>query len=446
MAQDAPVAGSSAPPPTKHGSPGGPLSEGSAALPATVPTTAPATDSPKPSGEFHTVWVVLALAIIGTVVGVVIYKHRTKPAARMPPPITISTTNAVRGNINETVSRIGTVTAIYTAMISPRVDGQLIKVNYIEGQMVTTNDLLVEIDPGPYQAQLTVAEGQLARDQAQLEGAKIDLDRFQAAYVKKAIPKQQVDDQLALVHQDEGTVKLDEGQVANAKVQLAYCFIHAPFNGRTGLRLVDPGNVVHAANTNALVVVAQLQPITVVFSPTEDELPAIQRQLQAGHKMTVEAYDRDQNQKLATGTFLTMDNLIDLATGTIRIKALFDNADLMLFPNQFVNVKLIIDTLTNVTLVPTAAIQLSPRGAFVYVVTPDQTVKMQSITRGITDVDISSVTGLEPDAVIATDNFNKLGDGMKVNVRQPGAEGQRGGARGGKKHGGNKDKALEDPS
>jgi multidrug efflux system membrane fusion protein len=317
---------------------------------------------------------------------------------------------------------------------------------------------------------LTQAEGQLARDKAQLEGARIDLARYTNAFGKTygtnalhAISKQQVDDQQALVHQDEGTVKLDEGQVSNAAVQLAYCFIHAPINGRTGLRLIDPGNVVHAANTNALVVIAQLQPITVVFSPAEAELPAIQRQWQAGHKMTVEAWNADATQKLATGTFLTMDTMIDTSTGTVRAKALFGNEDLMLFPNQFVNVKVIVDTLHNATLVPSSTIQHSPQGDFVYVVTnqvvtltnqagtvaTNQTVvAMRAITPGVhdDDADTTAVEGLEPGAAIATDNFDKLGDGIKVNVRQPGGEGQKGGAPGNKKPRQNKDKARENAS
>ena len=411
----------------------------SAAAPA---TTAP----PKPSGAGHAVWIVLILAVIGGIIGFLIFKHQKKPPARVAPPVTISTTNAVRGDIDEFVWGLGTVTPVYTAMISPRVDGQIIRVNYTEGQMVTTNDLLAEIDPGPYRAMLTEAEGQLARDQALLEGAKINLDRFQLAYVKMAVSKHTVDDQLALVHQDEGTVKFDEGQAANAKVQLAYCFIHAPIAGRTGLRLVDPGNIVHAANTNALVVIAQLQPITVVFSVNQEYLPAIQRQSHAGHKMTVEAYDKAQNRKLATGTFLTTDTMIDTSTETIRIKALFDNEDASLFPNQFVNAKLIIDTLSNVTLIPRAAIQQSPRGAFVYVVTPGQTVKTTAITPGPEEGDTTSVQGLEPGEVIAADNFNKLGDGMKVNPRQPGGEERKSGAPGGGKQGGKKDKARENAS
>jgi membrane fusion protein, multidrug efflux system len=415
--------------------------------------------SPAPSsGGGKAIAVALVLVIICVALGAMIVKNQKKPAVRVPPPVTISTTNAVRGSIDEIVWALGTVTPIYTAMISPRVDGQIVRVNYTEGQLVTTNDMLAEIDPGPYQALLTQAQGQLARDQAQLEGAKIDLGRYQDAYTKKAIPKQQVDDQLALVHQDEGTVKFDEGQVTNSSVQLAYCYIRAPFSGRAGLRLIDPGNVVHAANTNPLVVIAQLQPITVIFSPGEDYLPAIQRQLQAGHNMTVEAWDRDQKEKLATGTFLTLDNLIDTATGTIRIKALFDNDDMSLFPNQFVNAKLIINTLSNVTLIPTAAIQRNPQGAFVFVVTNQTvnvtnqgvvettnmpTVVMQTITPVVTDADTSSVKGIRPGTIIATDNFNKLGDGMVVRLRQSGGGGQRGGGQGGKRTGGKSDKSQE---
>jgi multidrug efflux system membrane fusion protein len=352
-------------------------------------------------------------------------------------------------------------------MISPRVDGNLVKVNYTEGQIVTTNDLLAEIDPGPYQAAVAQAEGALARDKALLEVANIDLQRYEDAYgrsagpVLHAIPKQTVDDQRGLVHQDEGTVKFDEGVLSNANVQLAYCFIHAPIPGRVGLRLVDPGNVVHAAGTNALVVVAQLQPITVVFTVAQTNLPAIQRQLKAGNKMKVVAYNYDQTQMLATGTFLTIDNLIDLSTGTIRIKAMFDNDDMSLFPNQFVNAKLIVDTLTDVTLIPTVAIQRNPQGAFLYVVTNQEVtltnqsgtvatnqsvVAMRNITIGVTDADISAIEGVEPGEVIVTDNYNKLGDGMKVNVRAGGGEGRKGGAPGGKKKGGKKDKPAEDPS
>jgi multidrug efflux system membrane fusion protein len=416
-------------------------------------------DEPMANQRHTWIWVVITLVLIGGLVTLPFVLRKKKPARQMP-PITISTTNAVEGNIDEVQWGLGTVTPIYTAMISPRVDGQLVSVHYTEGQLVTTNDLLVEIDPSPYKAMEEQAEGQLARDKALLEGATVDLGRYQDAYAKKAIPKQQVDDEMALVHQDEGTVKFDEGQLDTAKVQLAYCFIHAPIAGRTGLRLVDPGNIVHAANTNPVVVVAQLQPITVIFSLSEKYLPAIQKQLRAGHKMTVEAWDETQKEKLATGTFLTMDNLIDTTTGTIRIKALFDNEDMALFPNQFVNPKLIIDTLKGVTLIPTPAVQRNPQGAFVYIVT-NQTVNvtnqagsvvatnqsnvvMRDITTGISDPDVTQVEGIDPGEVIATDNFNKLGDGMKVNLRGAAGGGRKRGASGEKKHRQNKDKAQED--
>ncbi len=418
----------------------------------------PGEEHPTPSR--HTWLWVLIILIAGALIFALPRLLAKKTAARVPPLVTISITNAVKGDIDRVVWALGTVTPVYTAMISARVDGQLLSVNYTEGQLVTTNDLLAEIDPGPYQAMEIQAEGQLARDKALLEGAKIDLGRYQDAYAKKAIPKQQVDDQLALVHQDEGTVKYDQGQLDNTKVQLAYCSIHAPIAGRVGLRLVDPGNVIHAANTNALVVVAQLQPITVIFSVDQKYLPAIQRQLRAGHKMTVEAWDEYQQEKLATGTFLTTVTLIDLTTSTIRIKALFANQDAALFPNQFVNAKLIIDTLSNVTLIPTAAIQRNPQGAFVYVVSRQEAsatnqagtvaanqgvVAMREITEGVAEPETASVEGLEPGEVIATDNFNKLADGMKVNLRQPLGEGQKG-AGGNKKHRPDKDKAQENPS
>jgi multidrug efflux system membrane fusion protein len=454
-----------------------------AASPAAPPKTAPAPPAPPPSprpkesraaapdeksGSKLAVWVVLVLVIIGAVAAYLIFAHKKTPSPKVPPPITVSVTNAVKGNIDESVPGLGTVTPIYTAMISPRVDGQLMRVNYTEGQMVTPDDLLAEIDPGPYAAIVTQAEGQLARDKALLEGATIDLDRFKAAYAKNvgtnvlhAIPKQQVDDQEALVHQDEGTVKVDEGTLANAKLQLAYCFIHAPFAGRVGLRLVDPGNIVHAANTNALVAVTQLQPITVVFGVDQKYLPSIQRQLRAGHTMSIEAYATDDLQKLATGTFLTMDNLIDTGTGNIRIKGQFENKDLELFPNQFVNVKLIIDTLSNVTLIPTVAVQRSPQGAFVYVTTnqvatvtnnhvetvvTNEIVKTNSIIPGITDGDITSVEGLNPGQVVVTDNYNKLGDGMPVNVRKPGGRGQKGAPPDGTKKDAKKPKGKDDES
>jgi len=407
-----------------------------------------------PAGTKHHwgTWIfVLVVIVLGA--GAFFLLSGKKPKPPTLPPVSITVTNVQQGDINVAVSSLGSVQPVYTATISPRVDGQVIAVNFTEGQMVASNDLLAVIDPGPYQASLAQATGQLERDKALLEGAKIDLERYQAAYVKKAIPKQHVDDELALVHQDEGTVKFDEGQIDNARVQLAYCYIRAPFAGRVGLRLVDPGNVVHAANTNAMVVVAQVQPITVVFSVAEDYLPQIQRQMQAGHEMTVEAWDRDIKNKLATGKVLALDNMINTSTGTVKFKAVFDNNDFSLFPNQFVNANLIIQTLHGVSLIPTFAIQHNPQGEFVYVVTTNtvttngavthyQTVTMRNITVGTADENVTAVPqGLAPGEVIALNNFNKLGEGVKVAPRQP-ADDTKGG--GGKQKGGSHGKKPDD--
>ena len=334
-----------------------------------------------------------------------------------PPSIMISTVSAHRGDIGVYVNALGMVTPVSTVSIKSRVDGQLMAVNYQEGQTVSKGDSLVEIDEGPYQAALTQATGQLARDTALLENARLDLKRYQDAYTRNAIPKQQLDTQVSTVHQYEGTVQLDQGQMDNAKIQLAYCHITAPVSGRVGLRLVDPGNIVHASDTNSLVVITQLKPITVIFSVAEDYLPQIQVQLKKGEPLTVEAYDRTQSLKLATGTLLTLDNQIDTTTGTVKLKGLFENEDEALFPNQFVNARLLVNTKHDVVLLSNLAIQRNADGAFVYVVKPDLTVTMKTITLGTTNGTETEVVGIEPTDVIAGDNFSRLTEGAKVAVR-----------------------------
>jgi len=334
----------------------------------------------------------------------------------------VSTAKAQTGDIGIYVNALGVVTPLNTVSIVSRVQGQITKVNYQEGQLVHAGDPLVEIDPGPNQAALTQAEGQLARDTAQLEDARLDLERYQEAFASNAIPKQQLDTQVAAVHQDEGTVKLDQGLLDNAKVQLAYCHITSPISGRVGLRLVDSGNIVQANSTNPLLVITELQPIAVIFTVAEDDLPKIQAQIKAGNTLTVDAFDRAQTKKLATGTLTSLDNQIDPTTGTVKLKAVFTNDDESLFPNQFVNARLLVDTLEDSTLLPNTVIQRNADSAFVYLIKPDKTgtnqsVAMQTVTVDTTDGNVSAVDGIDPGTIVAADNFNKLTDGAKVMLR-----------------------------
>jgi multidrug efflux system membrane fusion protein len=378
----------------------------------------PPKSPPKKGGCLPWIIVLVIILCVGGLVALLFFR-KPKPAAP-PPPTRVSTTNATTGDIGIYVSALGSVTPLATVGVSSQVTGALTKVNYAEGDMVKAGDLLVQIDERPFQAQLTAAEGQLERDQALLEEARMDLKRYQSAVSQGgAIPRQQYEDQLALTHQDEGTVKYDQGQVDNAKVQLGYCRIVSPISGRVGLRLVDPGNIVQASSTNALVVLTQLQPITIIFAVAEDYLPQIQHQLAIGNRMTVEAYDRTQQTRLASGNVLALDNQIDSNTGTVRLRSLFANEDNALFPNQFVNVSLLIDTLRNKTLIPASAVQRNAQVAFVYVVT-NETAQMRTIKVDATDGNVAAVDGLQPGETIVTDNFNRLQDGAKISERKPG--------------------------
>ena len=333
----------------------------------------------------------------------------------------INTVTARSGDIGVYVQALGTVTPLNTISLTARVSGQIAKVAYQEGQLVHAGDPMVEIDPAPFQAAVTQAEGQLARDQALLENAQVNLARDTDLLAKGVISKQEFDAQNATFHQNEGAVKLDQGNLEVAKVNLAYCHITSPIDGRAGLRLIDPGNNVQANGTNPLVVITQLKPITIEFDVAEDDVPEIIHAVHKGPPLTVEAYDRADQTKLASGRLEAFDSQINTTTGTLRLRAIFNNDDESLFPNQFVNVRLLVDTHRGVTLLPNSAIQRNDSGAFVYVLQPNQTVAVKPIKVGTTDGDVSEVQGVvQSGALVAADNFNRLSDGAKVSVRSTG--------------------------
>jgi multidrug efflux system membrane fusion protein len=345
-----------------------------------------------------------------------------KAAAKGPPPIPVVAAISRQGDIGVYYSGLGAVTPLAVVTLRTRVDGQLMRVGYREGDTVHQGDGLVEIDDGPYQAALTQAEGQLLRDQAALENARIDLARYQQLAPLKAIPEQQLATQQATVHQDEGVVKLDAGIIESAKVNLAYCKIAAPVTGRVGLRLVDLGNIVHAADTNGLVVITQMDPISAIFTISEDQLQVVLKKMAAGQTLQVDAYDRDGKTKLAQGSLTTLDNQIDPATGTLKLRATFRNTKGTLFPNQFVNVRLLVQEKHGVTLVPTAAVQRNSQATYVYVVKADSTVTVRPIVIGTTEGDDSEVTsGLAPGEVVVMTGVDKLQEGSKVKAQVPSA-------------------------
>jgi membrane fusion protein, multidrug efflux system len=349
-------------------------------------------------------------------------------AARSSAPgaLSVVAEPAAKGDISVRLTGLGTVTPLSTVTVRSRVDGQLMDVDLREGQLVRKGDVIAHIDPRPFQVQLAQAEGQAAKDEATLRDAKIDLQRYQNLIGRDAIPQQQLDAQVATVDQLTGALKSDQSQIASAQLNLTYCRITAPITGRVGLRLVDPGNIVHASDQTGLIVITQVEPIAVLFTIPEDSLPMVLQQVRNGRRLDVEAYNRDLNTRLATGSLLTVDNQIDPTTGTIKLKATFTNSDSGLFPNQFVNARLLVDTIREALIVPTAAIQRSPQSTFVYVVTPDHTVAIRTVQVRMTDGDRTAILGgVSPGEPVVTEGVDKLQPGMPVSIRSADADGAK---------------------
>jgi len=335
-------------------------------------------------------------------------------AARATPVLAVP---AKKGDVGVYLAGLGSVVPIASVSVRSRIDGQLMNVLFREGQLVRAGDLLAEIDPRPYKVQLDQAEGQMAKDQALLNNARIDAERYRVLFEQDSVAKQQLDTQLSLVRQYEGTVKVDQAAIDNARLQLIYSRITAPISGRLGLRQVDPGNIVRASDANGLVVITQLQPIGVVFTIPEDNLPPVMKKLRAGEKLAVDAYDRADKVKLASGSLLTVDNQIDPATGTVKLKAQFANEELSLFPNQFANVRMLLDVKHDATIVPSAAIQRGTPGTFVYLVKPDNTVTVRAVKLGPVQGDnVSIEAGLAPGEQVVVDGADKLREGAKIEL------------------------------
>jgi multidrug efflux system membrane fusion protein len=332
------------------------------------------------------------------------------------PAVPVVVTTALRGDLPVYFDGLGTVTAYNTVTVRSRVDGAIVKVNFTEGQFVHEGEPLVEIDPRPYQVALEQAQGQLAKDQAQLKDVQIDMERYKLLFKEGVIPQQQVDTQEASVGQSKGSLAADQAAIDSAKLNITYSHIVAPISGRVGLRLVDTGNIVHATDTNGLVVITQLQPISVIFTLPQDQLPQVMGKLHSGAQLSVEAWDRDDTAKIASGKLATIDNQIDVTTGTYKLKAIFSNDTDLLFPNQFVNVHLLVDTKHNMTLLPVAAIERGPQGTYVYASGPGNVAKIQAVTIAQTTGNLVALTsGVKAGDSVVIDGQDKLQDGTKIN-------------------------------
>jgi multidrug efflux system membrane fusion protein len=371
------------------------------------------------------VWLLLLALVIGAVVWWVLRHQQAANTGRVAStgPMPVGTATVQKGDMPVTVNALGTVTPLATVTVKTQINGQLTQVAFQEGQLVSQGDFLAQIDPRPYQVALEQAQGQLAKDQASLADAELDLARYKTLVAQNSIARQTLDTQAATVQQDKGTVQADQAQIDTQKLNLTYCHIVAPSGGRVGLRQVDQGNYVQTSDTNGIVVITQLQPISVIFTLPEDNLPAVLKQTHAGQTLQATAFDRTGNTQIEVGQLSTIDNQIDTTTGTVKMRAGFANTALDLFPNQFVNIVLKVDTLQGTNLVPSAAVQRGAPGTFVYVVQPDNTVTAQPVTLGPDDGEKVAVTkGLTPGQVVVTDGADRLKEGAKVTATENGTQ------------------------
>ncbi len=379
-------------------------------------------------------WLTILVLLAAAGGGAWYWTHRMQPRGDRngPPPRaeqaqTVGVATVGTGDVPVTYDGLGTVTSLATVTVKTQINGQLTELAFQEGQIVKTGDFLAQIDPRPYQVALEQAQGALARDQAALRDAEIDLARYQKLNSQDSIARQQVDTQQALVRQDEGTIQSDQGQIDSAKLNLVYCHIVSPVDGRVGLRQVDAGNYVQTSDANGIVVLTQLQPISVIFTQPEDRLPAITARLRAGATLQATVYDRAGETMIAQGSVATVDNQIDTTTGTVKLRAMFPNADGALFPNQFVNVRLTLDTLKDATVVPSAAVQIGSPGPFVYLVGDDDTVSVRKLKLGPAAGDRTAVLdGLKPGDRVVTDGVDRLHEGAKVRIPGAGDEAKPG--------------------
>jgi membrane fusion protein, multidrug efflux system len=375
------------------------------------------TTPPKRRRRFGSVIFLLIAAILGIGAWRFLWPHAA-PQKRAPQDVQpVGAAKVAVNQINETIAGLGTVTPLATITVQTQINGQLMEVGFQEGQLVHKGDFLMQIDPRPFQAALDLAQGQLAHDTGLLEQAQSDLVRFETLGRQDSIAQQQVVDQKFLVQQDKGLVQEDQANIETAKLNLVYCRIVAPVTGRVGLRLIDPGNYVQTTNTTGLLVLAEVEPISVIFIIPEDSIQDVWAEVRAGRKLTVSAYNRSDDRLIATGTLESVDNLIDTTTGTVKLRATFANTDEKLFPNQFVNARLLVRTLDHTTTAPVAAIQHGSPGTFVFLIKPDNSIAVQKIQTGVTDGDrVQIVSGLKPGDEVVVDGADRLREGSKVRI------------------------------